>query len=169
MPQYRAIAYDNLSLDSSNIGYPKGFFRNCPQGQIWQILGAEITLVQDNTTTGIRYASLKLQYLATNTTMAILASVGDDLSTAGTGTTTFFASGGFNSFFVPPGLSPTPAQMAVTGSMSVWVAYGGPILVAPGLSIQTSGQLLGADYVSGVQINYLEWSDEEFQKKMTPG
>lgn len=168
MPQLRSII-DTTQYDNSIIGYDTGFFRNCPQGQVWQILATQITMAEDLTTTGKRFVSIKLQQLADNSTAAILATIGDDLTSAGTGYSDLFSSGGFVDFFVPSGNTLiAAAQLAVTGTGSAWTTYNNPVLVFPGFGVQSSGSLLGSDYLSKVIITYLEWSEEEFYRKVTP-
>lgn len=156
-PRFREIYKLGLTNPNTNVLGPD-------PGTVWKVIATFVFLTQDNTTTGSRNIVVKVQsgnfgnFLTT-----ILAQVGNSLSTAGTGTSTFGAWGGYVGidWF---GNTPEPNIMAIQGNLSYLASYHNPIIVVPGFVIGLQGGLQGSDKFD-LLVVYEEWPEDLYFKR----
>lgn len=138
----------------SNVTNPNAHYVGPEPDTVWEILSAALALSQDNTVIGSRNLLIKIQTPNYgNLSSGILCSVGNDLTSAGTGTTSFYSWGA--PLGIIPGSVVPSAATGISGSLSYLLSYTGRVLVVPGFIIATQGGFLGADSAT-IYISYLQ-------------
>lgn len=149
-----------------------------PPGTVWLIYSTFVVLIQDNTTTGYRSVQIKAQSPNQKNYMnALLASVGNYLGTAGTGTSNQYGRGSLtgvrNTLSIPApggGGSSTGGHdisgaTLLSGNLTVELDYNQLVPLNSSQQFGVQGALVGADKYD-LLIYYAELSEAEYFRSL---
>lgn len=133
--------------------------------RVWLFLSADVMLIEDQTTTGVRWCALKIQDRNYGFfSNAFLGLAGDDLTTAGTGTKNIYSHG---SLTRPKMLGNTylSGTLGISGLYSTFMGYNKPVPVMPGSEVSVNVDLLGSDTVT-IYAQYVDMDLQDYMEKV---